>query len=807
MKLVSFWKVLSDEKIQVPLFQRDYAQGRADKAALRTKFVSRLLDALRNPETESVKLDFVFGVKDGFLAFQPLDGQQRLTTLWLLHWYVAQRAKAALDVRKILSRFSYETRDSSTSFCHALALSEGWNGVQVEHFIKSQRWYFDRYELDPSVRGFIRTLVTIEQCVRGDDDFALLWSRLTAAAGCPIQFFVRDDMPANVADDLYIKMNSRGKGLTEFENFKADLLGMELPGQAQERLFSMDEAALVDNAWTDLFWAHQEEDEVDDIYFQFFKRYLLAWRIAETGHGGRQTYQTGENVLKEDLYVHLHEGREYVSIAPYASVLVPELKNDLKSFFRAYAECKQLITEPVLDRIIAPYWLGDEEPAPYTLIPRYGLCGDISVVLDQKLLQGLPVLYAACRFLEKNVARLADAAPEDFKRHFMQWMRFVWNLTDSSFISTDAEMVSSVRLLREVSDLHTWDVDDYLAAQDVAALGRGSAREKSYVAEVQKARLRKHERECQAAGEETFGWTGWIARAEEIGFVHGEIEFLLPNATVEDYLNGNADGRVFETQVTQMENCFGNDGILPDARIPLAKAMMKGLTRFWPTHEAYGFYDNEFLCRTDKEAWRETIFRDPEMAQSVANALSVGDLAAVQTVPFVDVGGNRAGQTAQDQLRNDLLASGILDDAGLGIIGPTNKCSWRFRAYATMAFYRKTGAGKNSSPRYYFDTRPFDSVQGCRRNEFLLAGAPIEVYAGDVIQGYNLCVPEDRYYTYFTFSDEATGVARKFSWNLDNIIRLLDDDWNEIQDRHFLFNYNMTRDDFIHRLSNLIANA
>ena len=807
MKLVSFWKVLSDEKIQIPLSQRDYAQGRADKEALRTKFVTRLLDALRRPETESVKLDFVFGVKDGFLAFQPLDGQQRLTTLWLLHWYVAQRAGVAMDVRKVLSRFSYETRDSSTSFCQALALSDGWNGVHVEHFIKSQRWYFDRYELDPSVRGFVRTLVTIEQSVSNDEDFVLLWSRLTAAAGCPIQFFVRDDMPANVADDLYIKMNSRGKGLTEFENFKADLMGTELPGFAQDRLFTMEEAALVDNAWTDLFWAHQEDGEIDDIYFQFFKRYLLAWRIAETGHSGRQQYETVDNVLKEDLYVHLHEGREYVSIAPYAVVLVPEMKNDLKSFFKAFATCKQLMTEPVIDRIVAPYWLGEDEPPPYTLIPRYGLRGDMSVVLDQKLGQGLPVLYAACRFLEKNLVRLEGADPTDFKMHFAHWMRFVWNLTESSFISTDAEMVSSVRLLREVSDRHTWDIDDYLAGQDVAALGRDSAREKSYVAEVQKARLRKHERDCLRAGVETFAWASWIARAEEVGFVHGEIEFLLPDATVEDYLKGNADGHDFEIQVTHMESCFGNDGILQDVRIPLVKAVMKGLARFWPTHETCGFYDNEFLCRTDKEAWRETIFRDPVMARAVANALAADDLAAVQTVPFSDVGGDGTGQTAQDQLRNDLLDSGILDDVGLGMVGPTNKCSWRFRAYATMSFYRKTGAGKNSSPRYYFDTRPFDWVQGCKRSEFLLSGAPIEVYERDVILGYDVCVPEDRYNTYFTFTDETLSQTRKFSWHLDNIIRLLDDDWHVIQGRHFLFDYNMTRDDFIHRLSNLIANA
>ena len=52
--------------------------------------------------------------------FIPLDGQQRLTTLFLLHWYLAQitpdqdlcdRLLTALHRADGLARFTYETRD------------------------------------------------------------------------------------------------------------------------------------------------------------------------------------------------------------------------------------------------------------------------------------------------------------------------------------------------------------------------------------------------------------------------------------------------------------------------------------------------------------------------------------------------------------------------------------------------------------------------------------------------------------------------------------------------------------------------
>lgn len=72
--------------IQIPRIQRAYAQGRTDYHAVKTRerFLSELHNSLKN---NGMTLDFIYGNirKDGYLI--PLDGQQRLTTLWLLHWY------------------------------------------------------------------------------------------------------------------------------------------------------------------------------------------------------------------------------------------------------------------------------------------------------------------------------------------------------------------------------------------------------------------------------------------------------------------------------------------------------------------------------------------------------------------------------------------------------------------------------------------------------------------------------------------------------------------------------------------------
>jgi Protein of unknown function DUF262 len=70
--------------IEIPKFQRDYAQGRHDPGV--TDIRSAFLDALHEALTDGdpLGLDFVYGdIDNGVL--RPLDGQQRLTTLFLVH--------------------------------------------------------------------------------------------------------------------------------------------------------------------------------------------------------------------------------------------------------------------------------------------------------------------------------------------------------------------------------------------------------------------------------------------------------------------------------------------------------------------------------------------------------------------------------------------------------------------------------------------------------------------------------------------------------------------------------------------------
>src|SRR5579883_427388 len=91
-------------RIEIPLIQRDYAQGRDAEKDVRDDFLKAIHAALSLPSESPelpLNLDFIYGSMEGLdkKSFLPFDGQQRLTTLFLLHWYLAWRDGGLSDFK------------------------------------------------------------------------------------------------------------------------------------------------------------------------------------------------------------------------------------------------------------------------------------------------------------------------------------------------------------------------------------------------------------------------------------------------------------------------------------------------------------------------------------------------------------------------------------------------------------------------------------------------------------------------------------------------------------------------------------
>ena len=256
------------QKIIIPKIQRDYAQGRRDPDIDRVR--KRFLDSLYKAVTqEPITLDFVYGDVDQNGVMTPLDGQQRLTTLFLLHWYASRKGGIPAEDCSFLLRFGYETRYSARDFCTDLvSFVPSFKGCLSEEIV-DQAWFPLDWLKDPTIASMLVMLDDIDRRFCAVPD---LWERLKDGA---ITFYFLPIRDMGLTDELYIKMNSRGKPLTRFEHFKAEL---------ERCLRAVDEASAkrimrkIDRDWTDLLWQYRDsgsgsaDDAVtDDEFLRYFR--------------------------------------------------------------------------------------------------------------------------------------------------------------------------------------------------------------------------------------------------------------------------------------------------------------------------------------------------------------------------------------------------------------------------------------------------------------------------------------------------------------------------------------------------------
>ena len=256
----TFWNLITNYKISIPLIQRDYAYGRVHVEEKRDKFLNIIHEHLTN--NKNLHLDFVYGQVDGD-TFCPIVGQQRLTTLFLIHWYFSLKENIEIENRKILDRFVYETRISCREFCHDI-----WDCLTEGNIISFEL-------LDMGNKGY------------------------------------------NLTDQLYIKLNARGKQLTHFENFKSKFIQFAekhykgkniLHPVKGEVSYASYFAHKIEKEWTNLFWAFREDNiTIDDVFSNYleFITQLLYFKINKEAKAEDFTNSFSQ-------YVQIYSDEEYL---------------------------------------------------------------------------------------------------------------------------------------------------------------------------------------------------------------------------------------------------------------------------------------------------------------------------------------------------------------------------------------------------------------------------------------------------------------------------------------------------------------
>lgn len=621
----TFWRFLKESEIEIPIIQRDYAQGRAGKEELRKSFLRDLTDALGT--NKRMKLDFVYGTNENGVLI-PIDGQQRLTTLWLLHWYVAYRAQK-LDKPTIerLRKFSYRTRLSSRQFCEKLAgFSElPPDDLDVASHIRNQVWFRRAWRNDPTIQSMLRMISgTLEDKSDGIDGVvnsqqsADYWNKLTSS-DCPIVFYHLNLYGISHSDDLYIKMNARGKPLTSFENFKADIAGYieKYKNRSPEwgKLYDLCEGLpiRVDTKWMQLFWANKSPvNTVDEAYFAFVNRFFFV-KVCLDKTDDVNWLVPSDKENSNGSYKYLNDSRDgsdfdrkiaYTSLEPYKfhngeiplSVL-QDLKKTLDAFCDFMNSCKDNIKSP---NELIPQCEWDRGNREFKFVPEY--IADAKPLKDNSgnEIREITVLSQPQRVVFFAICRFFSEVPTQIdmyesRKRLKRWLRVVWNLVSvqdldgRQYIRTFSAMRSAMSF---ISNIDSQDVYGCLAKMNVAVKEHPTTFDQQFEEEVNKAR------KILAGGAE---WEKKIVCAENYAFFHGAIRFLFHDEA------GNEKWDDFDAKWFNAQSYFDTNGVTETFRKNslLLRALLARIDKLGGVTEGFwfgngaNFWRNQVLLNVD----------------------------------------------------------------------------------------------------------------------------------------------------------------------------------------------------------------
>jgi Protein of unknown function DUF262 len=533
---LTFYKLFAEKNysVEIPIIQRDYAQGRASAKEIRTEFLKALHGYLEE-DIPFRDIDFIYGDIDAANNFIPLDGQQRLTTLFLLHYYLALKEDKLNQLKEILvknglSRFTYKTRQSAADFCNALfkneiilPSSDDAGERALSETIKDSSWYFLSWDNDPTIRSMLCMLDAIHCLFKNTKGF---YDRLVDKKQPVItfQFLTLNDY--GLTEDLYIKMNSRGKPLTKFENFKAKFeqhLGrlnglLAYPPNVRDYF-----SHRIDTRWAHLFWTYRNKKEnlFDRQIMNFIS--VLAINQYAINQDDPKKYIDHQGDLPLEFYLHFNEQTIPVLIdaLDQLSVTAPAFKVHLPGFH--YYDETAAFDDIINDRLNA---------AGYA--------------------ERIKFFAYYCYLVQwKGANELA------------KWMRVVVNLTENTIpYNSETEFINSLRAIQRLLPFSDNILPHLTAAENITGFNPSQIKEEQ---------IKAHMILISTAWEER------IYEAEKHPYFKGQITFALVFSGIEDHYDEKkncgwdqeADRQyleAFDHYINLVFSLFDDGGLKPEAK-------------------------------------------------------------------------------------------------------------------------------------------------------------------------------------------------------------------------------------------------
>lgn len=295
-------ELLNNELI-IPEIQRDYVWGN-NEIVLR-----RFLKNIFNNNKKELDIGFFYAYKvyQNEEIYALIDGQQRITTLVLLYWYLGVDGNC-------IRNFKFKVRENCNNFLENLlkVKIDDIKKINVESIsekIKNCIWYLSIWDNDPTVKSMLKALDIIEnefnkitkEDIKSNIEKNIIFTCLT-----------NDDR--NVEKE-YISLNARGRELEKYEELKAILVeDMKDRNKWLEKW---------EKNWQDILWECKgvEADDTDNMW-----NAVLYW--------ARDIFVIENNICKPNLEKENNKNKKGEIDFDFELISIKdEYKNDLLKIF------------------------------------------------------------------------------------------------------------------------------------------------------------------------------------------------------------------------------------------------------------------------------------------------------------------------------------------------------------------------------------------------------------------------------------------------------------------------------------------
>mgnify|MGYP004557671087 FL=1 len=574
----NLFALLSRYRVVIPGIQRHYVQGSKNPKAesVRTQFIKEIFTAIEEKQ-DDFNLHFIYGPinTDGEDSFVPVDGQQRLTTLWLIARYAVEKAESSdrKDLLCLLSRFTYEDRINAKRFCQALTCEDSrWDITKDPNpDILCQDWFVGYWKEDETVASMIRMLSTIHDEWNKHKD-ALTAEDVLAAIASQIRFELKID---RFGDDVYMKMNARGLQLTQWENFKGKF-SEGLPEEIKETWDK--EMEELSNLY---FTCSRKQYELpDNAFFALYVR-IMAYEARIFG------VNCSNNIKELAAYTHNHNTWSQIELpfVPYSDF--SGITNNESVAYTVAATCVKMIKTV----------LANEQ----NIVPYFGDCKLFDTFFHPQNGNELDFTLCCYEYFKKFVNEDVDTT------NFLKALRLMWNILEN--VDKQYENpYNRVELVKKIIDLE----DKTLYSPQIKEIIGSNAPEQAKEEAEKAVQMHRNDQPmpCDWNEEKLGPWSNWndaIEKAEEWAFFHGSIRFLYRNS------NGGNTWEKFATKLCNCMDLFTKDGLTEEKKVKANQVLISHCNE-WNDIRREPVFDAK------KESWKQ-VLTDNSLSECVNGLL------------------------------------------------------------------------------------------------------------------------------------------------------------------------------------------